>query len=343
MRHARPRPVMDDFLTLIETLRERIMSHQSELRRNEALTRSVLIDPLLRALGWDTEDPAQVIPEFGIPSEPKKAADYALFAGGGVPMVIVEAKRLGDALAEAARQAGKYCTLDGYRYFAVTDGCHWTLYETLRAGPLDEKVVARFDLSSGPATEVCSIALNLWRQRFVGGGSAPVRGTQDHMVTAEERKVREPTSARATGAVARSSISPANQVDLPIDWISLSDLAPEAGDIPKELRLPSGAIVGVAGWSQLVLRLSEWLVEHNHLNEALLPIRTRGKRYLVAAQAKHSDGKPMTAPVRVGSFFVETHYGGSATANNMRRIVDAAGRLNGEFAVRMSLGQRGGT
>ena len=171
--------MMDDLLKLIATLRERIDSHEVALRRNEALTRSVLIDPLLRALGWDTENPAQVIPEYPIPSEPKKQADYALFAGSDVPTIIVEAKSLGVALSEAAIQAVQYCTVDGYKYFAVTDGSQWTLYETHRSAALDKKKIARFDLRSDSPIDVCSRAIALWRQRFVESGVCVARTCSD--------------------------------------------------------------------------------------------------------------------------------------------------------------------
>ena len=60
------------------------------LRQNEALTRYALIDPLLRELGWDTEDPTLVIPEYkGVGG----SADYALFSGDKL-LMIVEAKKL---------------------------------------------------------------------------------------------------------------------------------------------------------------------------------------------------------------------------------------------------------
>ena len=48
---------LDDLFTLIHELRERIDAHGAALRQNEALTRYALIDPLLRALGWNTADP----------------------------------------------------------------------------------------------------------------------------------------------------------------------------------------------------------------------------------------------------------------------------------------------
>lgn len=61
--------------------------------------RHALIDPWRRCLGWDTEDPAQAVPEYRVPSGQGRAADYAMFARTArgkrtVPDVIVEARKL---------------------------------------------------------------------------------------------------------------------------------------------------------------------------------------------------------------------------------------------------------
>ena len=77
--------VLDDLHELIETLQTRIDQHASALQQSEALTRYALIDPLLRALGWDTGDPSQVLVEYrssvGIgglcaPGSGRKAEDH---------------------------------------------------------------------------------------------------------------------------------------------------------------------------------------------------------------------------------------------------------------------------
>ena len=49
--------ILESLLELVETLKARIDTHGDQLRKSEALTRYALIDPLLRELGWDTEDP----------------------------------------------------------------------------------------------------------------------------------------------------------------------------------------------------------------------------------------------------------------------------------------------
>ena len=141
---------MQELLELVERLAERIGTHRQMLAQSEAVTRSALVDPLLRALGWDTEDPSVVIPEYSIPSNSSRA-DYALFGSATAveprrPDVIVEAKKLGEGLDEAATQAVNYCTLDGYENFAVTDGRRWRVYRTRAPGALAEKLTSQFDV-----------------------------------------------------------------------------------------------------------------------------------------------------------------------------------------------------
>ena len=313
---------MDDLLKLVETLRERIGSHQAALRANEALTRSVLIDPLLRALGWDTENPAQVLPEFHV-SNGDEVADYALLTDGGEPAVIVEAKSLGTPLAEVALKTGKYCYVCGYSHFATTDGGNWTLYETNRDGQLEDKKIARFDLRLDPPVEVCSMALSLWRKRFATGASSSVEPVPMPKAKASGPDTQQPNPAST------------NRRDLSGDWVPLSELAPEGGEKVQELRLPSSDILGVTSWPQLVEKLTRWLVDQGHLSEARLPIiTTGGTRYIVAAEAKQRDGSPFRSYRRAGRFFVNTDYGPRDLVRNMQIIIKCVGQQANDFAVR---------
>ena len=60
----------------------------------EATTRYAIIDPILRALGWDTTNRKEVRVEY--PCGPqRKPIDYALFDEGSDPLVLIEAKGLG--------------------------------------------------------------------------------------------------------------------------------------------------------------------------------------------------------------------------------------------------------
>ena len=53
-----------DAVDKIAELKGRVKRFKGELSRNETLTRYLLIDPFLRLLGWDTENPTLLRPEF---------------------------------------------------------------------------------------------------------------------------------------------------------------------------------------------------------------------------------------------------------------------------------------
>ena len=86
--------------TVIRQLRSRAQSHHEYLSKGERETRTkyALIDPILRSLGWDTEDPDQVKLEYEVdPShEDGRRVDYALFRDGDTskPYILIEAKGL---------------------------------------------------------------------------------------------------------------------------------------------------------------------------------------------------------------------------------------------------------
>ena len=75
---------LEQLHSLVETLKERIKEHNDALRGSEWLTRYALIDPLLRELGWDTADPALVMPEYRLGNG---RADYALLGVDGKPVI----------------------------------------------------------------------------------------------------------------------------------------------------------------------------------------------------------------------------------------------------------------
>ena len=164
--------LLESLLGLVEKLGGRIETHGSPLRQSEALTRSALIDPLLRELGWDTEDPDVVVPEY---RSEAGSADYALFSGNNQPpVVIVEAKKLGERLdGRVALQGVNYCNLVGTPYFALTDGRTWKIYATFERAPLEDRLIAEFIIGGMNAADVSIKALALWRHNVASGSISP--------------------------------------------------------------------------------------------------------------------------------------------------------------------------
>lgn len=94
---------------LIRRLRLRAQDHYEYLSTGERETRTkyALIDPILRSLGWDTEDPTQVKLEYEVDfkREDARRVDYALFHNGDTskPYILIEAKGLMNENAENAK------------------------------------------------------------------------------------------------------------------------------------------------------------------------------------------------------------------------------------------------
>ena len=68
--------MLDDLVTAIQTVQQRIREHGTTLSQNEYRTRLALIDPYLTRSGWDVSDPVFVTPEDYQAGNGR--ADYAL-------------------------------------------------------------------------------------------------------------------------------------------------------------------------------------------------------------------------------------------------------------------------
>ena len=92
MRFQSPLSNLCDVLIQIQ---ESANQYRAALTKNEAATRAVLIDPVLRALGWNTANTNMVEVEKTMENV---RADYALYDSNAIPQIIIEAKALGTKL-----------------------------------------------------------------------------------------------------------------------------------------------------------------------------------------------------------------------------------------------------
>ena len=316
---------LENLMTLIEKLRERIDTHGDAFSSSEALTRYVLIDPLLRELGWDTEDPNMVVPEYRLPD--KKIPDYVLYHDGD-PAIAVESKKLGDPLdGKALDQGILYSAHTGAGYFILTDGNSWKLYESGKTSP-----ITSFDLTGGSAADACLKSLALWRPSVIAGqiaaGETPVIGLPDDQPGTTQPRPAEETTVQLT--------------PLGLDeegWQMLSEFNPQTGDPkPTEILFPDNSHVSVRSYKFLQVETIRWLISNNILDTDHCPIQGIGKakRYLVSTNPTHSNGKEFITPYEIGIFHIETNYGGKIIAKNVRHIIKHVGEDPTQFKVRLS-------
>jgi hypothetical protein len=171
---------MKELLAAIEKVRERIERYGEQLRQSEALTRYALVNPILDALGWDIGDPNQVVPEYPVKIAGKtEFADYAL-KWDGKALIIVEVKRLGSPLSDAAMQGVAYAVAEGIQYFVCTDGDVWEVYDTSLTKPLKERCILKVRINDKQSDKSGGVAarklLALWRPAMpkVEEGEEPI-------------------------------------------------------------------------------------------------------------------------------------------------------------------------
>jgi len=115
-------------------------------------TRYTIIDPIIRALGWDTADPHQIRFEYPWPKD--GGVDYALFNRNRQPVILIEAKgwykdsgahewQL-EGYIEKTRNNGERPSVG-----VLTDGWNWHLYDLKKRGAFENKFTETVDIYDG--------------------------------------------------------------------------------------------------------------------------------------------------------------------------------------------------
>lgn len=117
--------------------------------QTEEATKTSLIMPMIRALGYDPNNPLEVVPEFTADVGTKKGekVDYAVLKDG-VPILLLECKWSGANLdREHAQQLYRYFTVTDARFGVLTNGIVYRFYSDLEEpNRMDTKPFFEFNL-----------------------------------------------------------------------------------------------------------------------------------------------------------------------------------------------------
>ena len=322
--------LLDELVAAIETLQQRIVQYKDELGSSEALTRYVLINPLLRALGWNLEDPAQVRPEYG--GVGGGLADYALFGDGaaGKPAVILEAKSLDTVLSSTVvNQAFQYCFQLGIVHMVITDGNRWRCFDLLTPGlAIREREIKSITLTAEPAYKLALQLLLLWRPNLASGepvaASEPVLSTEQATPDSQSTNTQQP----ATDAPP----SPSDE-----GWTSLAELQNVTGRPPPSvIRLPDGAEKNITRWWEVPFRVAEWHVSTGKLISDACPIWSGRSKYIVNTDPQHSNGSAFNQPRRLANgLFVDTPYDAEGLLKSAKSLLWHFGKDAAEVWVKL--------
>lgn len=169
---------MNELANTLDEVRSRIR-HGEKHALNEQNTKATLIEPVLRALGWNIEDVEEVVREFKTMKR-DKPVDYGLLLLRK-PRLFIEAKALGSNLDDRrwANQIMGYASVAGVEWMVLTDGNEYRIYNTHAPVAVDEKLFRSVKVTDPGADVAQTLELLakgrleenrievLWRAQFI--------------------------------------------------------------------------------------------------------------------------------------------------------------------------------
>lgn len=142
----------------LSELRSRILRYRDS-RINEEATKPALIQPVLRALGWNVEEIDEVHPEYRRKST-DNPVDYALMVLRE-PKLFVEAKALGEDLGDPrwANQFISYATAAGVKWILLTNGDEYRVYNAFAEAPVEQKIFRKVRISDDDSRAIETLEL----------------------------------------------------------------------------------------------------------------------------------------------------------------------------------------
>ena len=316
--------LLEDLTAEIESRRRTIHKHRQFLSENETRTRMALIDPLLRALGWDTSDPSRVEAEHVVGEKKSKRVDYALKGTDGKPVAIMEAKRLGEDLDEHRTQLINYANLSGIKYAGLTDGNQWQLYEVFAPVPIEKKRRLNVSIDSESLHFSALELLVLWNLNLQGG--SPVRAG----IPVVSGKVPPPT-------VSQPPPDPPPNGEA---WLSIGECRKKAtGNKPQSLRIEDGTQHQIKNWNEIAPLLVRWLFGEGLLHRGNTPLTSQvGDWHIIANEPAHPSGKAFTKPLLVKDtpFYLDLHASAKKSLTNAEMLLRHCGKNPDKTRIRMN-------
>jgi hypothetical protein len=339
---------MNNLNEVLEHIVEKIKKHHSLYEQNEMAVREHIVNPILRGLGWNPENPEEVQPN--IPTE-EGVPDYSLIKDGR-KILFIEVKNLSVDIEqkEVIRQLARYSFSEGTKYGVLTNGTVWMLIRSFEEGTtLTDRIVWKTDLENEELQRVVrkiitisksnienievlvkksQILDEIWQslldepEEMIKGlmpvvKSILIQGYPDYQFedTEIEDLLKERVKEIISGLSGEETTS-----ETPIEPISWRS------ERPRIMKL-KGEVFELRNSFEILVNTANWLIRNGRLKPSDCPVGTGGtKRYLINKEPKHKYGGDFRAPKRLSNgLWIETHYSTARCINYAKRLLEKFG------------------
>ena len=272
-------------IELFKEIKKRFKDYQDDL--SEFRTRIILIDPVLRLLGWDVENPDLVVLEYQPAASNRRSADYVL-KNNGRNIAIVEAKNTNTRIddLEHREQGDNYARYAQVKFFVLTNGVTWLLYERELMTSLESlKPIVRFDVAHDRPHQCALAAISMWR---------PNLASEEPVFISPKAVSGQSYSKYSEQQEQRLSNDSSEDTD---NWCSFEEkLYPPDAD-PAKLKIGNSPAVTVKSkkWTEAIRKVVAWLADEERLSVNDCPIGTKTYTF-IGHEPVNPDGTPFKNP-----------------------------------------------
>lgn len=331
---------------------EKIKKFRSLYEQNEMAVRDQIVNPILRNLGWNPENPEEVQPnvftEEGVP-------DYFLIKNGK-KILFVEVKKLSVDIEqkEVIRQLAKYSFSEDIKYGILTNGAVWILIRSfVKDTTLTMRAIWKADLENEELPDairkIASISKTniehtmeyievsakkiqildeIWRslldepEEIIKGLMPVIKSiiSQSYPDSPfEDTEIEDFLKERVKEIISCLSEEEA-QTETPIESI------PWRGGSPRKMKL-KGEAFELRNSFEILVNAANWLIKNGKLKPSDCPVGIgRGRRNLINKEPKHKDGGDFRAPKKLSNgLWIETHYSTDSCINYAKRLLEKFG------------------
>jgi len=337
---------MVDLKETIEMVLERVGKHRDLYEKSEESVRYHIINPILRGLGWNPENPEEVQPnittEEGVP-------DYSLLKDTK-NVLFIEAKKLSVDVEEKeiVRKLGQYCFGEGMKYGVLTNGAIWILFRAFQEGTtMAERIVWKVDIETDDITasvrrlntiskdnieniemliKKLQILDEIWQSLLEEPkeliiGLVPVfenlikEGYPDYEFL--PLQIEDFIKERVRELLLPPSETGIEEVTESEPW--------EGRERPGKVKIGRD-VFEIRNSYEILITTANWLIKQGKLKPTDCPIGTGYKRNLINKDPKHKFGENFRAPKKLSNgLWIEVHHSTAGCINNARRLLEKFG------------------